>query len=45
MNYVIMLAGGTSRRITSKDVPKQFVRADGRLMVTHALEPLLASKT
>lgn len=44
MNYAIMLAGGTSRRITSKDVPKQFVRADGKMMVTHALEPILASK-
>lgn len=44
MNYAILLAGGTGRRITSTKVPKQFVRAGGKMMVTYALEPLLQSK-
>lgn len=43
MNYAILLAGGTGRRIQSTKVPKQFVRAGGRMMVTYALEPLLKS--
>ena len=43
MNYAILLAGGTGRRITSTKVPKQFVRAGGKMMVTYALEPLLKS--
>ena len=43
MNYAILLAGGTGRRIPSTKIPKQFVRAEGRMMVTYALEPLLKS--
>ena len=43
MNYAILLAGGTGRRIPSTKVPKQFVRAGGRMMVTYALEPILKS--
>ncbi len=43
MNYAIILAGGTGRRIPSTKIPKQFVRAEGRMMVTYALEPLLKS--
>lgn len=41
MNYAILLAGGTGRRIPSTKIPKQFVRAGGKMMVTYALEPLL----
>lgn len=44
MNYAIMLAGGPSRRAFTDKGQKQFVRAGGRMMVTHALEPLLCSK-
>ena len=44
MNYAILLAGGTERRISSTKVPKQFVCASGKMMVTYALEPLLQSK-
>ena len=40
MNYVILLSGGTGTRIES-EVPKQYVRAGGHMMVTHALKPLL----
>ena len=43
MNYAILLAGGTGRRIPSTTVSKQFVRAGGRMMVTYALEPILKS--
>jgi 2-C-methyl-D-erythritol 4-phosphate cytidylyltransferase len=31
MNYAILLAGGTGRRIPSAKVPKKFVRAGGRM--------------
>ena len=34
MNYAFLLAGGTGRRITSTKMPKQFVRAGGKMMVT-----------
>lgn len=44
MNFAILLAGGTGRRIPSTKVPKQFVRAGGKMMVTYALEPLIESK-
>lgn len=43
MNYAILLAGGTGRRIQSTRIPKQFVRAGERMMATYALEPLLRS--
>ena len=41
MNYAIMLAGGTGSR-TSTDIPKQYVRAEGHMMITYALAPLLS---
>ena len=43
MNFAILLAGGTGRRIPSTKIPKQFVRAGGRMMVIYALELLLKS--
>ncbi len=43
MDYGILLAGGTGSR-TSSETPKQYVRAKGRMMITYALEPLLACK-
>ncbi len=43
MNYGILLSGGTGVRIDS-EVPKQYVRAGGHMMVTYALKPLLESE-
>ena len=42
MDYAIVLSGGTGTR-TGADMPKQYVRVDGHMMVTHALRSLLCS--
>lgn len=42
MNIGILLSGGTGRRIDT-EVPKQYVRAGGHMMVTFSLAPLLNS--
>lgn len=42
MNTAILLSGGTGSRIHT-DVPKQYVRICGRMLITYALEPLLRS--
>ena len=42
MNYAILLSGGAGTRIKS-DVPKQYVRVDGWMIVTFALESLMRS--
>lgn len=42
MNTAILLSGGTGSRLTS-DVPKQYLSVRGRMLITYALEPLLAS--
>ena len=42
MNHAIVLSGGTGTR-TGADMPKQYVRVDGHMMVTHALRSLLCS--
>ncbi len=42
MNYAIVLSGGTGTR-TGANMPKQYVRVDGHMMVTHALRSLLCS--
>ena len=42
MNYAIMLSGGTRTR-TGADIPKQYVRVNGHMMITYALMPVLAS--
>ncbi len=40
MNTALLLSGGTGSRI-STDIPKQYLRVNGRMLVTYALEPLL----
>ena len=40
MNFAILLSGGTGTRIGG-DIPKQYIRAGGRMMITWALKPLL----
>lgn len=42
MNMAILLSGGAGIRI-HRDVPKQYIRIGGRMLVTYALEPLLDS--
>ena len=42
MNYAILLSGGTGTR-TGADIPKQYVRVNGHMMVTYALKPVLDS--
>lgn len=42
MNYAVLLSGGTGTR-TGSDMPKQYVRVNGHMMVTYALKPLLDS--
>lgn len=42
MNYAILLSGGTGTR-TGADMPKQYVRVNGHMMVTYALKPILDS--
>lgn len=42
MNHAIVLSGGTGTR-TGANMPKQYVRVDGHMMVTHALRSLLCS--
>ncbi|MBQ4293699.1 MAG: 2-C-methyl-D-erythritol 4-phosphate cytidylyltransferase [Lachnospiraceae bacterium] len=39
MNAAILLSGGTGRRM-SLDTPKQYLKAAGRMIVTHAAMPL-----
>ncbi len=38
MNIAIVLAGGVGSRINS-DIPKQFVKLSGKMMITHSLIP------
>ncbi|MCR4674972.1 MAG: 2-C-methyl-D-erythritol 4-phosphate cytidylyltransferase [Lachnospiraceae bacterium] len=40
MNYALLLSGGTGAR-AGFEIPKQYVHADGHMMVTYALMPLL----
>ena len=42
MNYAIVLSGGTGTR-TGADMPKQYVKVNGHMMITHALKPVLSS--
>ena len=42
MNYAIILSGGTGTR-TGADMPKQYVRVNGHMMVTYALKSILDS--
>lgn len=42
MNTALLLSGGTGSRIM-EDIPKQYIRICGKMLVTRALEPLLAS--
>lgn len=42
MNYAIVLSGGTGTR-AGADMPKQYVKVNGHMMVTHALTPVLES--
>ena len=42
MNYGILLSGGTGTR-TGADIPKQYVRVKGHMMVTRALSVLLSN--
>ncbi len=41
MNHVILLSGGTGSRINS-DIPKQYIKKDGMMMVTRALKILVS---
>lgn len=43
LNIAILLSGGVGSRITS-DVPKQYVRKDGVMMITYVLRTLMASE-
>lgn len=43
MNYAIILSGGTGTR-TGADIPKQYVRVSGHMMVTYAVKPLILSE-
>ena len=40
MNYAILLSGGVGTRISS-EIPKQYIKVNGRMMVTAALRTLL----
>ena len=42
MNSCILLSGGVGTRISS-DIPKQYIRVNGRMMVTYALSALISS--
>lgn len=42
MNVALLLAGGVGARITS-DIPKQYICINGKMMITYALETLIAS--
>ncbi len=42
MNYAIFLSGGTGSRIKT-DIPKQYIKVNGHMMVTAALLPLINS--
>ena len=43
MNFAVLLSGGTGTRIAS-DIPKQYIRAGGCMMITHTLRTLLSAK-
>ena len=42
MNYAVLLAGGVGNRISS-DVPKQYIRHKGMMMITYSLKTLIES--
>ena len=42
MNYAILLSGGTGSRMGG-DIPKQYIKVDGWMIITHALKNLLDS--
>ena len=42
MNYAILLSGGVGTRIRS-EIPKQYIKVNGRMMVTTALRTLLCA--
>ena len=43
MNYAIVLSGGTGTR-TGADMPKQYIKVNGYMMVTYAMKPILSSE-
>jgi len=43
MNIAILLAGGAGTRVNTQ-MPKQYIRAGGHMMVTYALRPIICSK-
>ncbi len=42
MNYAILLSGGTGSRMGG-DIPKQYIKVDGRMIISHAFKNLLDS--
>ena len=42
MNVALLLAGGVGFGITS-DIPKQYIRVNGKMMITYSIETLTAS--
>ena len=42
MNYAILLSGGVGTRISS-EIPKQYIKVNGQMMVTAALKTLLSA--
>jgi len=43
LNFAVLLSGGTGSRIRS-EVPKQYVKCGGHMMITHALKTLAGNK-
>lgn len=41
MNIAVLLSGGTGRRMGA-DIPKQYIRVSGKMLITYSLETLLA---
>ena len=41
MNIAVLLSGGAGRRMGS-DIPKQYIRVSGKMLITYSLETLLA---
>lgn len=38
MNIAVIFAGGTGQRMKSRDIPKQFLKIDGKPIIIHTLE-------
>lgn len=43
MNFAILLSGGVGQRINS-EIPKQYVKASGHMMISYSLSTLLSSR-